>query len=192
MAALSPDRIWTVGHSTRELEAFIELLLLHDIRTLADVRRYPTSRRYPHFNSTSLSASLARHHIVYRHVPSLGGRRDPAPDSTNTGWRNDQFRGYADYMRTPEFAAAVDDLISVARTSTTAIMCAEAVPWRCHRQLIADALLARGWQVQDIFDETSTRPHAMTPFAIVNGEVLTYPTSAKTGQMNLFDSDDQS
>ncbi len=175
-ASSSAQRIWTIGHSKHALDAFIELLRIHEIRFLADVRRYPGSRRNPHFGSAALSDALARHGIGYRHMPALGGRRRPRPDSENTGWKSDQFRAYADYMQTPEFAAALDELEAVAGESSTAIMCAEAVPWRCHRRLIADTLTARGWQVLDIFDQSPARLHVITPFAAVSDGKLTYPS----------------
>jgi uncharacterized protein (DUF488 family) len=167
--------IFTIGHSTRTLEAFIAVLLSHRVHAIADVRLIPKSRRYPHFRDDELSRSLPEHGIEYHTCRDLGGRRRPRPDSVNTGWRNESFRGYADYMQTPQFDSALEELVKLARQTRTAIMCAEAVPWRCHRSLIADALLVRGWQVLDIYDERKATPHKLTPFARVDGTKITYP-----------------
>lgn len=167
--------IYTVGHSTRSLDAFIELLRAHGVQLLADVRRYPRSRRLPHFNDESLAIELPKAGIEYRAFTSLGGRRAAQRDSINTGWEDAGFRGYADYMQTPEFAAALDALIAVAQQRPTAIMCAEAQPWRCHRRMIADALLVRGWPVLNIMDVHRATPHELTPFAHVEGLRITYP-----------------
>lgn len=167
--------IFTIGHSTRALAELVELLNAHGVRTLADVRAFPGSRRYPHFNAENLAAALPPLGITYLPCPNLGGRRKPSPDSINTGWRNASFRAYADYMQTPQFAAALESLMEVARASPTAIMCSEAVPWRCHRSLIADALLVRGWQVLDIMSPTKAAEHKLTPFAKVDGIRITYP-----------------
>jgi uncharacterized protein (DUF488 family) len=164
----------TIGHSTRPLEAFIALLLEHGVRHLADVRTVPRSKRHPHFDRARLPAVLAPHGIVYSHIADLGGLRKPRPDSVNLGWKNEGFRGYADHMETPAFAAALDRLIALAMREPTAIMCAEAVPWRCHRSLIADALIARGAPVEHILGPGERRAHALTPFASVAGGV-TYP-----------------
>jgi uncharacterized protein (DUF488 family) len=142
--------IWTIGHSTRSLDELIELLLRNEIELLADVRTAPGSRRLPHFGKSVLEVELPRHGIVYVHLPALGGLRKPRPDSVNSGWRNASFRGYADYMQTREFALALEDLMRLARERRTCVMCAEAVPWRCHRSLIADALTARGVEVLHI------------------------------------------
>jgi len=167
--------IFTFGHSTRSLEDTIAILLAHSIGAVADVRRYPGSRRYPHFNAESLGHTLPAAGIEYCRLVDLGGRRTVAKDSPNTGWRNASFRGYADYMQTPQFAAALEHLEALAHRQPTAIMCAEAVPWRCHRSLIGDALLARGWTVLDIFDRNSIKPHEMTLFAVVRGKQIVYP-----------------
>jgi uncharacterized protein (DUF488 family) len=142
--------IWTVGHSNRSIEEFINLLKAHRIELLADVRRHPGSRRLPWFNSPALAASLRVANIDYIQLPELGGRRKPAPDSPNTAWRNESFRGYADYMQTSEFAKALARLEQLARAHRTAIMCAEVLWWQCHRALIADALKVRGWLVLHI------------------------------------------
>ena len=167
--------IYTIGHSTRALAELVEMLKAHGVRTLADVRAFPGSRRYPHFNAENLAAALPPLGIAYLPCPDLGGRRKPSPDSINTGWRNASVRAYADYMQTPEFANALESLVEVARASPTAIMCSEAVPWRCHRSLIADALLVRGWQVLDIMSPTKAAEHKLTPFAKVEGIRITYP-----------------
>jgi uncharacterized protein (DUF488 family) len=171
--------VYTIGHSTRALDDFIALLEREGIRHLVDVRTYPASRRYPHFNGDALAAALAARGIAYTHAPALGGRRRPRKDSINTGWRNEQFRGYADHMSTPEFRAGVDTLVNAARDERTTVMCAEAVPWRCHRSLLADALVARGVPVLHILD-AKTDPHKLTKFAVVRGDEVTYPTESPT------------
>jgi uncharacterized protein (DUF488 family) len=165
----------TVGHSTRSIEEFIRLLQLHGVTTLVDIRTVPRSRHNPQFNSDALPQSLAGAGIRYIHMPALGGLRHARPDSINTGWRNASFRGYADYMQTPAFAAALDELTALGRTVPTAIMCAESVPWRCHRSLVADALAARGIPVEHIMSETSRKPHTLTRFARIEGARVTYP-----------------
>lgn len=168
-------RIMTVGHSTRSLADFIHLLQAHGVTRLVDVRTIPRSRRNPQFNSDSLPGDLKKAGIDYIHLPGLGGLRRPRADSPNTGWENESFRGYADYMQTPGFEAALQQLIQLAGEGQAAIMCAEALPWRCHRSLIGDALLVRGFQVEDIFSATQRRLHRLTPFARVEGLQLTYP-----------------
>lgn len=168
--------IYTVGHSTRSAGEFVALLESHGIRTLIDVRTIPRSRRNPQFGSDELAKTLTEAGIEYRWMRSLGGLRRPQPDSVNVAWRNDSFRGYADYMQTPEFAAAVEQLIELGSGGDLVIMCAEAVPWRCHRSLIGDALLVRGVEVLDIFDAKNSRPHKLTPFAKLDGERITYPS----------------
>jgi uncharacterized protein (DUF488 family) len=164
--------IWTIGHSTRSLDELIGLLAENGIERLADIRRYPGSRRYPHFSRESLSVTLPRRGIEYVHVPQLGGRRKAKPDSPNTGWRNEQFRGYADYMATAEFRRALDELLQ--SEAPTAIMCAEAVPWRCHRNLVADELLRRGHDVVHILGPAATQPHLMNAMAKVEDDHLVY------------------
>ena len=176
----------TIGHSTRPIEEFVRMLVAHGIRQVVDVRTIPRSKRNPQFNRENLPASLEPVHIGYRHMPGLGGLRHPRKDSTNTGWRNASFRGYADYMQTPEFDENLNDLIQLASKAPSAIMCAEAVPWRCHRSLIADALLARGVPVLEIVSLTKIQPHAMTPFAKVVGRQVTYPADAKSLDLPLF------
>jgi uncharacterized protein (DUF488 family) len=175
---VSPGTVLTIGHSTRPISEFIELLQAHDVRRLVDVRTMPGSRRNPQFDQDSLAASLNQAGILYTHVPALGGLRRPRKDSPNTGWRNLSFRGYADYMQTPEFERGLQQLLDLAAAERVAIMCAEAVPWRCHRSLIADALLARGVAVEEIIGAGRARAHQMTPFAKVSGERVTYPSEA--------------
>ena len=168
-------RIYTIGHSTRSLDELIGLLREHKIGRLADIRRYPGSRRYPHFSREALAVSLPPHGIEYVHIPELGGRRKPAADSPNTAWRNEQFRGYADYMATPEFGRALDGLLTSA--VPTAIMCAEAVPWRCHRNLVADELTRRGHEVVHIIGPGASHKHVMNPHARIENDRLVYPSS---------------
>ena len=164
--------IWTIGHSTRSIDEFLELLQAYRIETIADVRSFPGSRKYPHFGQQALAASLGAHGIGYVWFPALGGRRRPSPDSPNTAWRNTAFRGYADYMASAAFAQALTQLCDLARGSRTALMCAEAVWWRCHRSLIADALCARGIEVVHILDARHSTPHPMTqPARIVDGRL---------------------
>ena len=160
-----PPAILTVGHSTRPLEEFLELLAAHGVEQLMDVRAIPKSRRHPQYNTDALAASLRQAVVHYRHMPGLGGLRHPRKDSINSAWKNDSFRGYADYMQTPPFEASLRELIQAAELHCTVIMCAEAVPWRCHRSLIADALLARGIPVADILTTKAAKPHALTSFA---------------------------
>jgi uncharacterized protein (DUF488 family) len=169
--------VLTIGHSTRSLEELIALLERSQVAELWDVRTAPGSRRLPHFTKASLAAALPAHGIAYRHVKELGGLRKPRPDSINTGWRNESFRGYADHMQSAEFAAALNDLIAAQEGRRLAIMCAEAVPWRCHRSLIADALSARGVEVLEIIDEKPPRRHRMTPFALVESGTVRYPAA---------------
>jgi uncharacterized protein (DUF488 family) len=167
--------VFTIGHATRPIDEFIKLLTAHGVQRLVDVRTIPQSRHNPQFGREPLSASLARADIHYTHLPGLGGLRRPRKDSTNTGWRNASFRGYADYMQTREFEESLDRGIELANEEQIALMCAESVPWRCHRSLIADALLARGIDVREITSTTEARPHALTPWARVEGAKVTYP-----------------
>jgi len=167
--------IYTIGHSTRPLDDFLELLHAHRIAQLADVRTVPRSRRHPQFTREALSASLPASGIAYRHMPGLGGLRKPRRDSRNTAWRVEGFRGYADYMETAAFEDALNELLVWAQGGLTAVMCAESVWWRCHRQLIADALTARGVEVRHISSEKSAPVHSLTDFARLNGEKVTYP-----------------
>jgi uncharacterized protein (DUF488 family) len=167
--------VFTVGHSTRPIAEFIALLQGHAVDRLMDVRTVPRSRHNPQYGRDRLPTALAADGIAYEHVPGLGGFRTTHPDSVNTGWRNLSFRGYADYMQTPEFVLHLADLLAAAERERVVLMCAEAVPWRCHRSLIADALLVRGVRVEEITSPTRSRPHSLTPFAHVRGTVLTYP-----------------
>lgn len=167
--------IYTIGHSNRTIDEFIGLLREHGVRLLVDIRTIPKSRHSPQFGQETLAASLADAGIGYRYLAGLGGLRKTRPDSVNTAWRNLSFRGYADYMQADAFAAALGELIPLARAQPTAIMCAEAVPWRCHRSLVADALLIRGFTVIDIIGPHSSRPHTLTPWAAISGTAITYP-----------------
>ncbi len=167
--------LYTIGHSTRPIEEFSGILKTYRITLLADIRTVPRSRHNPQYEQAALSDALRNQNIGYIHMRALGGLRHARKDSVNTGWKNASFRGYADYMQTQEFADAVEDLIALSEKETTAIMCAEAVPWRCHRSLVADALLGRGIEVIDVMSKTSAKPHKMTPWANVQGTHITYP-----------------
>jgi uncharacterized protein (DUF488 family) len=169
--------VLTVGHSTRPIEAFVGLLRAHHVMQLIDVRTVPRSRHNPQFNADALRDSLAAVDIGYEHAPGLGGFRRTTPDSPNTGWRNLSFRGYADYMQTADFAANLAKLIEQARRDRVALMCAEAVPWRCHRSLIADALVVHGVTTCEIMSPTRLQLHRLTPFARVRGQAITYPSA---------------
>lgn len=169
------NTVWTIGHSTRTLDEFIAVLRHYEIEALVDVRTVPRSRKNPQFNKDVLGPAMERTGIEYVHAKDLGGLRKPRKDSINTAWRNESFRGYADYMQTHEFEEALSRLIELARRKRTAIMCAELLPWRCHRSLIADALLVRGFDVVEVFDEQKSQPHKLTPFAVVEGFGITYP-----------------
>jgi uncharacterized protein (DUF488 family) len=169
--------ILTLGHSTRSFEEFLRLLQAHGVTRVVDVRTIPRSRRNPQFNQETLAKTLEQAGVRYQGMPGLGGLRRPHPGSLNTGWRNDSFRGYADYMQTPPFEHHLAELITLAKTGRLAVMCAEAVPWRCHRSLIADALLARGISVEHIMTPTRRNAHSLTPFAQVRGTSITYPAS---------------
>jgi len=164
--------VWTLGHSTRALPEFLELLERFRIEALADVRRFPASRRHPQYAGTALEETLTARGIEYRWLPELGGRRKPRPDSPHTAWRNASFRGYADHMDSTEFGRAFDELTELAARRRTAIMCAEALWWRCHRALIADALRVRGFEVMHIFDDSNPVEHPFTSAArIVDGRL---------------------
>ena len=169
----------TIGHSTLPIESFLAALKANGCRTLVDVRRYPGSRRYPQFSQQALFASLKAEDIQPLWREGLGGRRSAKKDSINTAWKNESFRGYADYMQTPEFAAEIDWLMALPHLDAVTILCAEAVPWRCHRSLIADAVLTRGSTVEDIFVQpdgrSSRKPHVLTELARVEGTRLWYP-----------------
>lgn len=171
----SAETIWTIGHSTRSLDDFLGLLAAYRIEAVADVRRFPGSRRYPYFARDALAETLPAHDIAYQWMPKLGGRRRARPDSTNVGWRNASFRGYADYLDSPEFAEGMQELLGLAARQRTALMCAEVLWWRCHRSLIADVLTLRGFEVVHILDLTHSKVHPYTsPARIVRGR-LTYP-----------------
>ena len=177
--------VLTIGHSTRTIEDFLAMLAAHGVQRLVDVRTIPKSRRVPQFNSDALAASLRKQGIEYLHMKSLGGLRHAKKDSVNVGWRNASFRGYADYMATDEFRTALSCLLDLARDKRTVIMCAEAVPWRCHRSLIGDALLVRGANVEDIMSATSRREHTLTPFARVAGLNVVYPAEIEQDNFPL-------
>jgi uncharacterized protein (DUF488 family) len=169
-------QVWTIGHSNRELEELLEILASHEIEAIADVRRFPGSRRYPQFGREALEAALQDAGVAYQHFPELGGRRtSKLADSPNAAWRVAAFRAYADYMQTAEFAAAFSELVALAQWRRTAMMCAEVLPWRCHRRLLADQFIVRGWEVLDIMAVNQAKPHELPPFARVAGDRLTYP-----------------
>jgi uncharacterized protein (DUF488 family) len=167
--------IFTIGHSTRPIEDFVHLLKSHGVQRVIDVRTLPRSRFNPQFDRTRLPALLRAAHLHYTHLPGLGGLRRPHRDSPNVGWRNKSFRGYADYMQTAAFSDSLERCLEIASAERVALMCAEAVPWRCHRSLIADALVARGIEALEIASESRVRPHTMTPFAHLDGTTITYP-----------------
>lgn len=167
--------VMTIGHSNRPLETFLQLLQAHGVKLVIDVRTIPRSRHNPQFNRDTLPGDLRAAKILYRHIPGLGGLRHPRRDSPNGGWKSPSFRGFADYMQTKEFMVSLGRLAKLAATKKVALMCAEAVPWRCHRSLIADALAVRGVQVEHIMTRTFRRTHQLTAFARVEGKHLTYP-----------------
>jgi uncharacterized protein (DUF488 family) len=167
--------IFTVGHSTRSIDEFVELLRAHGVKGIADIRSIPRSRHNPQFNTDVLEHSLLQEHMSYKHIKELGGLRRARKDSLNLGWRNASFRGFADYMATPEFSEGLETLIEIARAKETAIMCAEAVPWRCHRSLIGDALTKKGWVVRDIMSRAVAKRHLLTPFLKTRKGQLIYP-----------------
>lgn len=184
MAPAPPDLppVLTIGHSTHPLEDFIRMLRGHGVTLAADVRTVPRSRYNPQFNRETLPPALEAVSIGYVHLAGLGGWRAPRADSPNQGWRSPAFQGYADYMLTPEFEEHLEALIKLARRARVALMCAEAVPWRCHRSLIADALLVRGITVEHIMGRESSQPHRLNPMARVEGTRLTYPRSPETDE----------
>jgi uncharacterized protein (DUF488 family) len=169
------ESIFTIGHSTRPLAEFIDLLRANGIERVIDIRTIPRSRHNPQFNRETLGPALRKSGIAYLHLRKLGGLRHARSDSINLGWHNASFRGFADYMQTTEFDAGLDRVIKLAENKSTTLMCAEAVPWRCHRSLVADALIIRGISVMDIVSASSPRPHKLTPFAHVRGTRITYP-----------------
>jgi uncharacterized protein (DUF488 family) len=169
--------VLAVGHSNRPWKEFLAILRAHNIRRVIDVRSIPRSRHNPQFDQMTLRRKLRSAKIGYVHLPKLGGLRHARKDSKNMGWRNTSFRGYADYMLTPEFESGLERLIKLARQKRSAVMCAEAVPWRCHRSLIGDALVVRGIHVEDIMTKKTSRPHSLTSFACVRKNKITYPAS---------------
>ncbi len=172
--------IWTIGHSNRTIEVFIEILSFHNIQLVIDVRQFPGSRKYPYFNKEQLQESLRENNISYEHLVQLGGRRKPAKDSPNITWKNDAFRAYADYMETAEFAEAIKVLEELAVKQNTAYMCSEAVWWSCHRSMISDYLKANGWKVMHIMDIKTTKEHPYTsPARIVDGKLTYRPDSSQ-------------
>lgn len=170
-----PNLVYTIGHSTRPLEELTDLLRQFGVAELVDVRHFPGSRHNPQFNLENLREQLPAAGLLYSHQPELGGHRPHKPNSINLAWQNEAFRAYADYMATPEFAAGMEALLAKARARQACIMCAEVLPWRCHRRLIADALLVEGFEVQHILDARSVRPHVLTPWARVVEGRLIYP-----------------
>ena len=172
---MSIPRILTIGHSTRTIADFRDLLQAHGVQLVVDIRTIPRSRRNPQFNDDTLAASLKKSGVDYAGLKELGGLRHPMKDSQNMGWRNLSFRGFADYMQTPDFESGINELIRLAQDRSVAIMCAEALPWRCHRSLIADALLVRGIKVEQIMTLKKRIEHYMTKFARVDGKQITYP-----------------
>lgn len=176
---MAAEPIYTIGHSTRTFEDLVTMLQHSSIELLCDIRTIPASRRVPQFNKSALELTLPPRGIEYVHLEELGGLRHARKDSSNGGWRNASFRGYADYMDTAEFAAGLDRLVELSRDRLTCVMCAEAVPWRCHRSLVADALSVRGWRVLHIIGLATPRPHELTSFARVNGVQIAYPPLAE-------------
>ncbi len=172
--------IFTIGHSTHSIDEFVDLLKAHGIQFVIDVRTIPKSRHNPQYNRETLALTLRRNSIGYEHMPGLGGLRHTKKDSINTSWENASFRGFADYMQTEEFKQSLNTLVERASKQPTVIMCAEAVPWRCHRSLIADALLVHEITVLDIMNKTSAKEHTMTPWAHVSGKTVTYPKPEST------------
>lgn len=176
--------LYTIGHSTRPIEEFISLLRQHDITRLVDIRTIPKSRHNPQYQQDALAAYLTKAGIEYVYLKELGGLRHHTDSMVNDGWHNASFRNYADYMQTDEFTAGLQRLMELSKDKTTAIMCAEAVPWRCHRSLVSDALVVRNVPVREIISDTSARDHALTRFAVVHGTTVTYPKSPESERMN--------
>ena len=175
MKTPSERMVFTIGHSTHPIAEFVEILKAYDVDTVADIRTVPRSRHNPQYDQAVLPGLLAAAGLDYVYIKELGGLRKTAKESVNGGWRNKSFRGYADHMQTPEFLAGLEILIALAGRRRVAIMCAEAVPWRCHRSLVGDALLLRGIKVEDILSATTRKPHHLTSFAEVHGLTITYP-----------------
>jgi uncharacterized protein (DUF488 family) len=183
---LDTPLVCTIGHSNRSIATFVELLRANEIVRILDVRTVPRSRHNPQFNRETLAEFLGALNVGYTHMPGLGGFRHARADSFNTGWTNLSFRGYADYMQSPEFAENVQRLVELATSERCALMCAEAVPWRCHRSLIGDALLVRGVRVEDIIGPGKRKPHILTTFAHVDGMQITYPPTADALRQKVF------
>lgn len=175
----TPLLVCTIGHSNRPIEVFLELLAANDIECVVDIRTVPKSRHNPQFGQDQLPKSLADASIGYRYVQELGGLRHARPNSPNSGWRNKSFRGYADHMQSAEFAQGMEQLVELVQRQRCAMMCAEAVPWRCHRSMVADALLVRGYVVEHIIGPKGRKRHTLTPFAVVDGLTITYPGDAE-------------
>ena len=168
--------LFTIGHSTRTLDEFVELLRSNGVKRVMDIRTIPRSRHNPQFNRETLGPALKKFGIAYVHLKKLGGLRRANPESINLGWHNSSFRGFADYMQTADFESGLERAIRLAELKPSALMCAEAVPWRCHRSLVADALVIRGFQVREIVSASPPKLHKLTPFARVRGTRITYPT----------------
>jgi uncharacterized protein (DUF488 family) len=181
---MEPPQIFTVGHSTHGLAEFLGILRNWGVQQVADVRRYPGSRRQPWFRRENLAHELPSHGFSYAHLPQLGGRRRPSHDSPNGGWRIESFRAYADHMASAEFDAGIEALQRLARDRQTAVMCAEALWWRCHRRLVADALAVRGWDVRHIGPDGAASAHELTPFALADGDRLIYPPAQTSPQQS--------
>ena len=178
--------IWTIGHSTRGIEEFMAILHSYRIAQVIDIRLIPFSRRHPHFHTEALAATLGHAGMTYHHLALLGGRRKALPDSVNGGWRNAGFRGYADYMQSTAFETGLGQLMTLATTAQAAVMCAEAVPWRCHRSLVSDALVSRGWDVIHILGASRADRHTLTAFARIDGRWITYPAASSDPPPRLF------
>lgn len=176
-ASVKQPVVYTIGHSTRTIEAFIDILKAYEIKQVVDIRTIPRSRHNPQFNKDTLPESLKKAKIMYVHIAGLGGLRHAFPDSVNKAWRNASFRGYADYMQTDDFKTGLERVIGLSKKRKIVLMCAESVPWRCHRSLVADALLIRNIQTMDIFSPTISKNHVLTPWATVRGKRITYPVA---------------
>lgn len=176
-AGVTTVKIFTIGHSTHPIGEFLGLLAVHGVETVADIRTIAKSRHNPQFGQQELDNSLAAAGLHYVRLEALGGLRHTSAGTLNGAWRNASFRGYADHMQTREFTQGIDELLRLATRQTVAIMCAEAVPWRCHRSLVGDALVVRGIEVLDIFNDKAAKPHTLTSFAHVDGTAITYPAT---------------
>jgi len=181
-AAVHKPHVYTIGHSTRTIESFISILKVYGIKEVVDIRTIPRSRHNPQFNKDTFPESLKKSNIRYVHMAGLGGLRHATPDSVNKAWRNASFRGYADYMQTSEFESALEKLVELSGRRRVVLMCAEALPWRCHRSLVADALLIRKIHAIDIFSPTISKKHLLTPWAKVRGKRVTYPIAGSKSE----------